>query len=94
MKWHINKMHEKIQKYNALNAMTLFKESKEEEDSNPYKYADCVFPTTKFFQDNKTEIFEMDAACDRYEIFESMRIYIERFGRPYNYLKSVSHLND
>ena len=26
-------------------------------------------------------------------MFESMRIYIERFGRPYNYLKSVQYLN-
>ena len=29
-----------------------------------------------------------------YEMFESMRIYIERFGRPYNYLGSVKKLND
>lgn len=27
-------------------------------------------------------------------MFESMRIYIERFGRPYNYLKSVNYLNE
>lgn len=27
-------------------------------------------------------------------MFESMRIYIERFGRPYNYLKSVKQLNE
>ena len=27
-------------------------------------------------------------------MFESMRIYIERFGRPYNYLKSVKQLNN
>lgn len=26
-------------------------------------------------------------------MFESMRIYIERDGRPYNYLKSVGELN-
>jgi len=26
-------------------------------------------------------------------MFESMRIYIERFGRPYNYLPSVNALN-
>lgn len=26
-------------------------------------------------------------------MFESMRIYIERNGRPYNYLKSVGELN-
>jgi len=27
-------------------------------------------------------------------MFESMRIYVERFGRPYNYLKSMQQLND
>jgi hypothetical protein len=27
-------------------------------------------------------------------MFESMRVYIERFGRPYNYLKSVAELNE
>lgn len=36
----------------------------------------------------------MDAEGEAYEMFESMRIYIERFGRPYNYLKSVSQLNN
>jgi len=55
---------------------------------------ECIAPTSKFFQDNKTEVFEMDAASDKYEMFESMRIYIERFGRPYNYLKSVLDLNE
>ena len=27
-------------------------------------------------------------------MFESMRIYVERFGRPYNYLKSMQQLNN
>lgn len=27
------------------------------------------------------------------EIFEAMRIYIERHGRPYNYLPSMEHLH-
>ena len=27
-------------------------------------------------------------------MFESMRIYVERFGRPDNYLKSMQQLND
>jgi hypothetical protein len=27
-------------------------------------------------------------------MFETMRIYIERNGRPFNYLDSVSELND
>ena len=29
-----------------------------------------------------------------YEMFESMRIYVERNGRPYNYLTSVRKLNE
>ena len=39
-------------------------------------------------------MFEIEAIGTKYEMFESMRIYIERFGRPYNYLKSVQELND
>ena len=58
------------------------------------KHIDCaLYPTTKFFQEAKTECFEMQADGESYEMFESMRIYIERFGRPYNYLKSVKDLN-
>jgi len=36
----------------------------------------------------------VDAKGNQYEMLESMRIYIERFGRPYNYLKTVGHLNN
>ena len=36
----------------------------------------------------------MEADGNEYEMFESMRIYIERFGRPYNYLASVNFLNE
>jgi hypothetical protein len=46
------------------------------------------FPTIRFFQENKTEIFELDCDGKSFEMFESMRIYIERDGRPYNYLAS------
>ena len=52
------------------------------------------FPLIKFFQDNQTEVFDVEADGDEYEMFESMRIYIERFGRPYNYLASVNFLNE
>jgi hypothetical protein len=36
----------------------------------------------------------MSDGDNSYEMLESMRIYIERFGRPYNYLKSVEDLNE
>lgn len=38
-------------------------------------------------------MFEVDCDGDVFEMFESMRVYIERNGRPYNYLSSVSTLN-
>jgi len=47
----------------------------------------------RFFQENKTEVFEIDCDGEEFEMFQSMRIYIERNGRPYNYLSSVDELN-
>ena len=37
----------------------------------------------------------MDVCGDSqvFEVFESMRIYVERNGRPYNYLPSVEEMN-
>jgi hypothetical protein len=48
---------------------------------------------SRFFQENNTELFEVDCDGENFEMFESMRIYIERDGRPYNYLMSVGELN-
>jgi hypothetical protein len=53
-----------------------------------------MLPLTRFFQENKTEIFEVDFDGNQFEIFESMRVYIERNGRSYNYLNSVKSLNN
>lgn len=84
-KWDREKLVQKLAVYNEENDLSLFK--------NDQLDADALFPTQKFFQDNKTELFELDAFDDSYEGFESMRIYAERFGRPYNYLKSNNELN-
>ena len=48
---------------------------------------------TRFYQENKTEIFEIDHEGNQFEMFESMRVYIERNGRSNNYLPPVSELN-
>jgi adenylate kinase len=48
----------------------------------------------RFFQEKETEMLEVDATLDNFELFESMRIYIERHGRPYNYLDSLEKLNN
>ena len=64
-------------------------------DISLYKTATdpTCFPMTRFFQEHKTEIYEIDFDGVAFEMFDSMRIYIERDGRPYNYLKSMSDLN-
>jgi hypothetical protein len=38
-------------------------------------------------------VYEVDCDGEEFEMFEGMRIYIERDGRPYNYLSSVDELN-
>lgn len=52
-----------------------------------------MLPLSRFFQENKTEMFEIECDGITFEMFESMRVYIERNGRSYNYLPSVSTLN-
>ena len=84
-KWALGHLMTKLSRFNEENGIHLFRDANEGKG---------IYPTTKFFQDNKTEVFEIEGTGDQYEIFESMRIYIERFGRPYNYLKSVGELNE
>ena len=50
-------------------------------------------PLLRFFQENKTEVFEINCDGQTFEMFESMRVYIERSGRSFNYLSSVKVLN-
>lgn len=38
-----------------------------------------------FFKDNGVQLFERDAASDQETVFNSLKIYIERFGKPNNY---------
>lgn len=81
------------QKYNDDNNLT--------EDGTPRpainpghpKAPKHTYPMSRFFQENKTEVYEINTDGLQFEIFESMRIYIERNGRSYNYLRSVRVLN-
>ena len=52
-----------------------------------------LLPLSRFFQENRTEVFEIECDGNTFEMFESMRVYIERNGRSYNYLPSVGVLN-
>eukprot|EP00828_Plagiopyla_frontata_P042469 TRINITY_DN6340_c0_g1_i1.p1 TRINITY_DN6340_c0_g1~~TRINITY_DN6340_c0_g1_i1.p1 ORF type:complete len:335 (+),score=108.84 TRINITY_DN6340_c0_g1_i1:266-1270(+) len=48
-----------------------------------------------YFQQKKLETFYFDPQRkSQFEIFESLRIYIERNGRPNNYLQNPSELNE
>ena len=50
--------------------------------------------TAKFFQEKETEILDIFAGIDNFELFESLRVYIERHGRPFNYLQPLDRLNN
>lgn len=39
-----------------------------------------------FFQGNSVTLFERDAATEQESVFNSLKIYIERFGKPNNYM--------
>lgn len=86
-------MQRRISEYSKANSISLFKKANNDPRMG-HPYADKhTLPLTRFFQENKTEIFEIDATGNAFEMFESMRVYIERDGRSYNYLPSVRVLN-
>jgi hypothetical protein len=62
-KWEIDRLVEKLYTYNSENNIELFKQDQLVERN--------VFPITKFFQENKTEIFEMQVHENKYEMLES-----------------------
>jgi hypothetical protein len=80
--WVGDRGYERMEEWFGNNSLSNFL------SEDPTKY-----PLTRFFQENKTEIFEVDYYGNNFEMFESMRIYVERDGRPYNYLSSIDDLN-
>lgn len=47
-----------------------------------------------FFARNGVEVFSVDCSKEEIEAFESVRIYIERSGRPDNFLEKAEDLNE
>ena len=92
-KWDPENLNRRLKKFQDDNALNLFAIANNAEDLGHPKAAAPLYPMTRFFQENKTEVFEIDCDGNQFEMFESMRVYIERNGRPYNYLSSVRHLN-
>jgi len=54
------------------------------------------FKVELFFQENQIEILDIMIDKDKEEMFETMRIYVERAGRAFNYFKEFEkdiHIN-
>ena len=92
-KWDPENLERRLETYRENNDIDLFSSAKQRTDLGHPKTVQPKFPLIRFFQENKTEIFEIDCDGKQFEMFESMRIYIERNGRSYNYLHSVKVLN-
>ena len=92
-KWDAENLARRIQCYNEANAVDLFKKANNDPMLGHPKAQVHRLPMLRFFQENKTEVFEIKCDGNTFEMFESMRVYIERNGRSYNYLPSVRVLN-
>ena len=92
-KWDAENLRRRLDFYNECNDVRLFKTANTDPMLGHPKAAKHKLPLVRFFQENKTEAFEIECDGNTFEMFESMRVYIERNGRSYNYLPSVSVLN-
>ena len=94
LKWDRETLERRLREYSQNNCISLFQKANNDPNmGHPTKALKPVYPMTRFFQENKTEIFELDCNGNAFEMFESMRVYIERNGRSNNYLPPVKELN-
>ena len=89
----VDQLRQRLEKYAEENDLGLFTKANQDEKYLFENAPAAHYPMNRFFQENKTEVFEIDHDGDKFEMFESMRVYIERNGRPFNYLSSVRSLN-
>ena len=73
-------MERRLKAYNDSNSSELYAKEGGE------------LPVVRYFQELKTEILELGCDGDEFEMLEDMRIYVERHGRPYNYLPSAEEI--
>lgn len=93
-KWDRENLNRRLEKWNNLNNIKLFRTANNAEDLGLPNAKQHMLPITRFFQEHHTEVFEIDCSKHQFEMFEAMRVYIERNGRSYNYLPSVKTLNN
>lgn len=92
-KWDRENLERRLTKFHESNDLSLFVSANTDPDMGLPSAKVHKLPITRFYQENKTEVFEIDCDGLVFEMFESMRVYIERHGRPFNYLSSVRNLN-
>ena len=84
--YYDNQMERRINTWNSGN------------DTADYRYGlepgKPSMTTARFFQEKETELLEIESSTENFELFEAMRVYIERHGRPFNYLRSLEKLNE
>lgn len=92
-KWTRENMVRRLKNFNDDNDLSLFEAANTRSDLGHPKAKPQKYPMTRFFQEHKTEVFELETTGNEFEMFEDMRVYVERNGRPYNYLPTVDKLN-
>lgn len=92
-KWDKENFMRRLATYKQFNDISLFGVANNDPMLGHPKAKQHIYPMIRFFQEHKTEAFEIEFDGNSFEMFESMRVYIERNGRSYNYLPSVRKLN-
>ena len=87
-------MTRRLYYFRLLNDLSLFEAANTRADLGHPKAPPSRYPVFRFFQEHKTEILEIETNGNEFEMFEDMRVYIERNGRPKNYLPKVKKLNE
>ena len=93
LKWDRENLERRLTRHRENNDINLFFLANNRADLGHPKAKPAKYPLNRFFQEHKTEVFEIEADGNSFEMFEGMRVYIERNGRAYNYLPSVENLN-
>lgn len=94
VKWSKENMVRRLKNFHDNNDISLFEAANNRADLGHPKAPPAKYPLSRFFQEHKTEVFEIDCNGNGFEMFEDMRVYVERNGRPYNYLPTVTKLNE
>ena len=76
-------MERRLNEWSANNDLSLYQTANNDPNlGHPVKALKPVYPMTRFYQENKTEIFEIDCDGNQFEMFEFQSLPVLRIAFP------------